>query len=68
MRYGFPRRLYRGKILKLLHHHTLTNDAIAGILWDRFTSHDLEWLSAVLKQMEDDGLIGRNKRGYRITQ
>lgn len=68
MRCGIPRRVYRGKILKLLHHHTLTNNAIAGILWNRFTSHGLEWLSAMLKQMEDDRLISRNKRGYRITQ
>lgn len=63
---GIPRRLYRGRILKLLHHHSLPPHEIASALWKRFSSRDLRWLTSVLQQMSDDGLLGKNRRNYSI--
>jgi len=66
-RRGIPRRLYRGKILKLLHHHSFSMETIASILWNDFSAMDSEWLIGVLNKMEHDGLIRLTKNKYKIV-
>ncbi|MBW7889241.1 MAG: A/G-specific adenine glycosylase [Bacteroidetes bacterium] len=58
-RKGIPRRLYRGKILKMLHYTVLTEKEIAEQLWHSFSSRDVLWLHNLLHQMIADGLLKR---------
>ncbi|MDD8018362.1 MAG: hypothetical protein PHP42_08310 [Bacteroidota bacterium] len=64
---GIPRRLYRGKILKLLHNHAFTGSEIAQLLWKNVKPRDVEWLHHVMGLMEKDGLIRLQKQTYRIA-
>lgn len=60
---GIPRRLHRGKILKLLHHHSFSPVEITASLWSTNTPRDVLWTTSVLEKMEQDGLLSvRNKR------
>lgn len=65
---GIPRRLYRGKILKMLHHHSLDVQNIAVQLWKNHDDKDLEWLNGVLAQMKRDGIVSHNKNIFRIVE
>ncbi len=65
---GIPRRTYRGKILKLLHFHSLSVDEIAGLLWNDCTSNDTVWLTDVLDIMVKNGLLIAVKKKYSIVQ
>jgi A/G-specific adenine glycosylase len=62
---GIPRRLYRGRILKLLHAGPMSEDDIAQRLWSEFGDGETEWLRHVLGQMEKSSLIAR--RGKKIS-
>jgi A/G-specific adenine glycosylase len=62
---GIPRRLFRGKILKLLHAGPMSEDDIAQRLWNDFGEEEAAWLSHVLGQMEKNELISR--RGRKIS-
>ncbi len=62
---GIPRRLYRGRILKLLHAGPMSEDDIAQRLWNEFGDGETEWLRHVLGQMEKSELISR--RGKKIS-
>jgi A/G-specific adenine glycosylase len=64
---GIPRRIYRGKILKLLHFHSLSAEEIAGILWENSNSKDVVWLNEVLGVMVKNGLLSMSKKIYSIT-
>jgi A/G-specific adenine glycosylase len=64
---GIPRRLYRGKILAMLHGKPSTTTRIANQLWSPATRKDLTWLERVLAMMEKDGLIRRKGRSYGIA-
>jgi A/G-specific adenine glycosylase len=64
---GIPRRLYRGKILKMLHDRRYTLESIASILWKSFTSSDREWLAGVLTVMCREGLLQRKRNTYMIA-
>jgi len=53
---GIPRRIYRGKIVKLLiQHNSLTPHKLLQLL--SLDSAHLSWLMKLLKQMEKDGLL-----------
>lgn len=65
---GIPRRLYRGKILKLLHQQSMSVQHIASRLWKGKDRNDTAWLNSVLRQMQNDGLISRNNNLFRIAQ
>jgi len=65
---GIPRRIYRGKILKLLHFHSLSADEIAGSLWKDRTSNDIVWLTGVLDILVKNGLLIAVKKKYSIVQ
>ncbi len=65
-RKGIPRRIYRGKILKLLHVHSLSVEEIADSLWDSFSAKDIMWLSGVLDVMVKNGLLIVSKKKYSI--
>jgi len=62
---GVPRRLFRGKILKLLHAGPMSEDDIAQRLWSEFGDDETAWLRHVLEQMEKGALISR--RGRKIS-
>lgn len=64
---GIPRRLYRGRILKLLHDRRLSMDEIAALLWTAVTPKDSEWLEAVLQRMEREGLVQRYRKRFGIV-
>lgn len=64
---GIPRRIYRGKVLKLLHFHSLSAEAIAGLLWSTYGSKDIAWLSDVLDTMVRNGLLTMVKKKYSIV-
>ncbi len=63
---GIPRRIYRGKILKLLHFHSLSAEEIAGLLWKNYRTKDIEWLNSVLETMVQNGLLTLSKKKYSI--
>jgi len=65
---GIPRRIYRGKILRLLHFHSLTVEEIAGLLWNSVSSKDMVWLTGVLNVMVKNGLLNLTKKKYSIVQ
>jgi A/G-specific adenine glycosylase len=65
---GIPRRIYRGKILKLLHYHSLFVEEIAGSLWNSCSSKDIVWLSGVLEIMVNNGLLVVVKKKYSIIK
>ncbi len=65
---NIPRRLYRGRILKLLHTSSLTKQRIAISLWKSFSRSDIAWLTSTLKQMKDDGLIRMNAGKVSIAE
>lgn len=56
---GIPRRIYRGRILKLLHAGPMCEDDIAQRLWNECGDREKEWLRLVLIQMEENGLVTR---------
>jgi len=64
---GIPRRLYRGRILKMLHYHSLNAKDIAFQLWKNARRSDVEWLNMVLAQMCNDGVIAKSKNLFRIA-
>lgn len=64
---GIPRRIYRGKILKLLHIHSLSAEEIAGLLWENSTQKDIAWLNEVLDVMVKNGLLSKSKKKYSIA-
>jgi A/G-specific adenine glycosylase len=66
-RRGIPRRLYRGKILKMLHGRRYTLESIASILWNSFTSADRDWLAGVLSVMCREGLLRKVKNTYLVA-
>ncbi len=66
-RRGIPRRLYRGRILKLLHHHSLTAAEAATALWRDTAAEDAEWVDALMTTMVRDGLLVRHGERYRMT-
>ncbi len=65
---GIPRRLYRGKILKLLHHHSFSADEIAVLLWGTRLQRDIVWTESVLNKMTRDGLLSTRNGKYFIVQ
>ncbi|NUN69901.1 MAG: A/G-specific adenine glycosylase [Bacteroidetes bacterium] len=64
---GIPRRLYRGKLLKLLHHHALTAEEAASALWSDAGAKDAEWTERLLDAMVRDGLLSRHGKRFRMT-
>lgn len=65
---GIPRRIYRGKILKLLHFDSLSAEVIAGLLWSKYGLNDIAWLSDVMDIMVKNGLLSVVKKKYSIVQ
>lgn len=65
---GIPRRLYRGRILKLLHHKAFSIGEITFLLWKDPSVRDIEWIGKVLNQMKNDGLVERRKNRYSIAE
>ncbi|MHB1051422.1 MAG: HhH-GPD family protein [Bacteroidota bacterium] len=66
-RRGIPRRLYRGKILKMLHDRRYTLEYIASRLWKTHTSTDRDWLAGVLTVLCREGLLRKVRNTYRIA-
>lgn len=62
---GIPRRIYRGKILKALHHKPMTSLEIAQKVVGRFHRRDLPWIDGVLAAMERDELVTIRGTGER---
>lgn len=67
-RHGIPRRLYRGKILKMLHDHFLTEKEIALQLWKLVSEEDRMWLKELLRKMIEDGLLKKIHSRYGIAE
>jgi len=65
---GIPRRLYRGKILKLLHYHSCTAETVAALLWSNHTQSDISWTALLMEKMKMDGLLSFHKGKYSIVQ
>lgn len=64
---GIPRRLHRGRLLKLLHHHALTAEEAAASLWQNAGAQDASWVEGLLTTMVRDGLLVRRGARYRMT-
>jgi A/G-specific adenine glycosylase len=64
---GIPRRLYRGKILKMLHHHAFTAEETAAQLWEGCTRSDIRWTTELLEKMRTDGLLSHRSGKYSIA-
>lgn len=67
MHRGIPRRLYRGKILKMLHERRHTVDSIASMLWRSHTASDRKWLAGVISSMCREGLLRKSRSAYTIA-
>lgn len=65
---GIPRRLYRGRILKTVHHHSCTPEDVAAVLWSRHTQKDIDWTASVMEKMKMDGLLSFRNKKYSIAQ
>lgn len=65
-RKGIPRRLYRGRILKMLHRKRYSAQQIAAELWSTHTIFDRRWLQQVLTVMCDEGLLKKRESFYSI--
>lgn len=63
---GVPRRLYRGRILKMLHHHALSAEEIASSLWSDPADRDIAWVATLLQSMQRDGLLSLRGNSFRI--
>ncbi len=62
-----PRRLYRGRVLKLLHRTPLTAERLAKALCGTASKKDVIWIRSVLAAMESEGLIVRRNNTYRLA-
>jgi A/G-specific adenine glycosylase len=62
---GVPRRLYRGKILKLLHAGAMTEADVLARLESEFGAQEPSWIRHVLDELEKSQLIVR--RGKKIS-
>jgi A/G-specific adenine glycosylase len=60
---GVPRRIYRGRILKVLHEKPLTSRQLGERVVDRFHPRDLKWMTRVLETMEREALIAIRRTG-----
>lgn len=65
---GIPRRLYRGRILKLLHHHSCSPREIAAMLWNNQSEQDVVWTASLMERMTGDGLLTFRRGKYSIIQ
>jgi A/G-specific adenine glycosylase len=64
---GIPRRLYRGRVLKILHHHSFTAAGLCSQLWEQPNAKDEAWMETLLQTMQKDGLLTRRGAQYRIA-
>ena len=65
---GIPRRIYRGKILKLLHHHAYSSQELSFMLWGEHSSRDLRWIETLLAKMKGERLLSSVNGGYSLVQ
>ncbi len=66
--HGIPRRLYRGRILKMLHHHSFSAEEIAAGLWQQRTRSDVQWTEELAEKMRLDGLLTIRRGKYSIAE
>ena len=64
---GTPRRLLRGRMLKALHHHALTAEELAAMLWNDAGRDDVQWVKDVLAMMCADGLLSQRGARFSLT-
>jgi len=64
---GVPRRIYRGKIVKLLLRHSLSAEVVAASLWKVWSQHDVVWIETVLEAMHREGILSSRQGKYRIA-
>ncbi|MCK9408832.1 MAG: A/G-specific adenine glycosylase [Bacteroidetes bacterium] len=64
---GVPRRLYRGRILKMLHHHSFSATDIAASLWTHPSRQDINWINSLMLAMHRDGLVSVRGNSFRIV-
>lgn len=64
---GIPRRLIRGKVLKMLHHHRFTAEECAAQLWGKYSRNDVQWLSELMETMRNDGLLSERSGRYSLA-
>jgi len=60
---GIPRRIYRGRILKVLHEKPLTPLQLGQRIVERFHPRDMTWIMRVLEAMEREMLIAIRGNG-----
>jgi A/G-specific adenine glycosylase len=64
---GIPRRIYRGNILKMLHHHSLSAADVASALWPHPSHRDVEWVGLLMTAMQKEGLLIVRGTSFRIV-
>ncbi|MFZ4621679.1 MAG: hypothetical protein ACOYNS_14055 [Bacteroidota bacterium] len=64
---GIPRRLYRGRILKMLHHHAFSAEEIAAQLWEDCNRQDILWTAQLMEKMLSDGLLSHRRGKFSIA-
>ncbi len=65
---NIPRRIYRGRVLKILHTKKSTPKKIAEQLWSEATVEDIQWIEEVLQKLQNDGLIEKRKNVFSIRE
>lgn len=63
-RYGIPRRIYRGRVVKALSERSPIGPAqLASLVGLRTSASDIRWLERVLMKLVDEGLLRIQRRG-----
>jgi len=65
---GIPRRIYRGRIVKMLLHHSLPADEIASTLWKGSSPRDAAWIETVLHAMHREKILTFRRGKYTIAK
>lgn len=66
-RNGIPRRLIRGRILKIVQQHPVTARQAAALVWKRYSGRDVVWMESVMKQMSADGLLNQKRSAFSLA-
>ncbi len=67
--FGYPRRIWRGKILTFLHAQPVSGAMFAQIgrgIQDEYTSRRLSWLKETIDTMVKDGLVEQSRMRVRL--
>lgn len=64
---GIPRRIYRGKILKLLLRQSLSVEEITNLVLIHASKKDVTWIGSLVGTMHREGFLSQRNQKYRLA-